>query len=892
MSGNARRPPRLLRPLSLFFVTLLIVFGIETVVMFLISVILPGSDTPLKNFADSCLLVLFSAPFVWRLVVRPLRAAALSEVTRAQAPLEHIIDAVICFDTTGAITSVNAAAGKLFGYPDPEILGQQINRLIPDLADRRELPTHTGNQAAPNFRLDTETTGRHRDGHLFPAEIYLSTIRVANRLSFVAIVHDIGERKDMEQALARQRDLSLRLVQYCAVPCFVLAPDHTVLVWNKACEELTGIKAATMLGTSDHWQAFYPQQRPTLADLVISDDRQDITHLYEKHARSPFVEGGLQGEGWYHNVGSKERYLFFDAGPVRNDNGELLAVIETLEDITDRKMTEEALRTSEDKFNRAFHASPDGIAISRKADGVIIDVNEAFTTILGYARDEVLGRSAGEIGLWVNSDERTRMIEQVERVGRVRDLEIRLRAKTGGVRTLLCSVDQLQLNGEACLIIIERDITAQKENERLLLKSKAELTVRHEQLTALFNQVETVKREWERTMDCINDMVILLDRQGKVKRCNRATAEFAGIPYEELLGADWQEAIKLPGISAATLADRGGEIYHEQLNRWFNLTCYPLGDDGAAEESGVVITIHDATETKQASMAVEQAYTELKEAQAQILQREKMASIGQLAAGIAHEINNPTGFIMSNLGTLGKYQERLAAFLEAQSSALAATAAGGEDELAPLRRQLKIDHILADIPSLIAESLDGAERVKKIVQDLKSFSRVDEADCKMANIVDCLESTINIVWNELKYKATLHKEYGELPPLRCYPQQLNQVFMNLLVNASHAIDKQGEITVRTWCEENNACIAIADTGCGIPEAIRSRIFEPFFTTKEVGKGTGLGLSISYDIIKKHGGDISLESEVGRGTTFTIRLPLDGIAKCHAPDQRENSPAGA
>jgi two-component system NtrC family sensor kinase len=172
--------------------------------------------------------------------------------------------------------------------------------------------------------------------------------------------------------------------------------------------------------------------------------------------------------------------------------------------------------------------------------------------------------------------------------------------------------------------------------------------------------------------------------------------------------------------------------------------------------------------------------------------------------------------------------------------------------------------------------LEGAERVRKIVQDLKGFSRVDEADEKLADIIQCLESTINIAWSEIKNAAALRKEFGDIPQIKCFPQQLNQVFMNLLVNAAQAISGYGEIIVRTWNDAENVFVSVCDNGSGIPEDVQQRIFEPFFTTKESGKGTGLGLSISYDIVKKHGGDLMLVSQPGQGTTFTVRLPINNI----------------
>jgi two-component system NtrC family sensor kinase len=281
--------------------------------------------------------------------------------------------------------------------------------------------------------------------------------------------------------------------------------------------------------------------------------------------------------------------------------------------------------------------------------------------------------------------------------------------------------------------------------------------------------------------------------------------------------------------------------------------------------------LNEAAELKQTTEDLNKAYTKLKATQAQMLQTEKMASIGQLAAGVAHEINNPIGFITCNLGTLGKYTERLTEYIHAQTEILKSLERF--EELEELGKQIKLDYIIKDMPQLVEESLEGAVRVMKIVQNLKSFSRLDEAEWQLANINDCLESTLNIVWNELKYKAEVKKEYGLLPDVKCNPGQLNQVFMNLLVNAANSIEKQGDIGVRTWCDDRDLYIAVSDTGCGIPEEIRERIFDPFFTTKEIGKGTGLGLSISYDIIKKHGGEITVESEVGKGSLFRVRLPL-------------------
>lgn len=261
----------------------------------------------------------------------------------------------------------------------------------------------------------------------------------------------------------------------------------------------------------------------------------------------------------------------------------------------------------------------------------------------------------------------------------------------------------------------------------------------------------------------------------------------------------------------------------------------------------------------------------LQEAQDQLLQSEKMASIGQLAAGIAHEINNPIGFVNSNLTTLQSYLRQILTVLADYQDLIPASL---HAQLTKLRQAADLDFIETDSAELIRESLDGLKRVKDIVQSLKDFSHVGETEWQEADLIQGIESTLNIVYNEIKYKARIVKDYQPLPLVRCVISQINQVVMNLLVNASHAISEKGEISIRTGASDDQVWIAIKDNGAGIaPDHLR-RIFEPFFTTKPIGKGTGLGLSLSYGIIKKHHGKIEVHSEVGKGSEFIIKLPVD------------------
>jgi signal transduction histidine kinase len=252
--------------------------------------------------------------------------------------------------------------------------------------------------------------------------------------------------------------------------------------------------------------------------------------------------------------------------------------------------------------------------------------------------------------------------------------------------------------------------------------------------------------------------------------------------------------------------------------------------------------------------------------QRQLYQAEKLASIGQLAAGVAHEINNPIGFIRSNLGTAQQYVRDL--------SRLAALMKTGD--IAQFQsgwKEADMGFLLEDFTALLGESLEGADRVTKIVSDLKGFSNVDQAEEEVVDLNDNLRFACNVLAGQIKDKAELVLELGVLPKTLCLPGHLNQVFLNLLLNAAQAITDRGRIEVRSEMAGNEIRIRIHDNGCGIPEGSLGRIFDPFFTTRPVGSGTGLGLAVCHDIVQAHGGRIEVESEVGVGTSFTVYLPV-------------------
>ena len=559
---------------------------------------------------------------------------------------------------------------------------------------------------------------------------------------------DISDLMQLQDMLEQQKTFLEQLIGNAAVPIFVLDESHRIVVWNNALQDLTGFTKDEMIGTRRQWTVFYNHERPVLADIILFGERFNHDDLYTQINPSLHIPGALQSEGWYESLGGKRRYIIFEASPILDQQGNRIAAIETVLDMTERKLLDEELE-----------------------------------------------------------------------------------------------------------------------------RSRAEIAQQHTRLDKLFAQVEVAKREWEDTLDCITDIVLMCDTQGNIQRCNTPFNKLVGLPFKEVCGKSWASILYSLGFSIDNYKSGSGTVHDKSNQRFFDLRSFPLRNKNGVV-FGNVVNLRDITEIRGIHQELEEAYNHLKLVQIQAVQQEKMASVGQLAAGVAHEINNPMGFISSNLTSLSKYINKLRAF---EASLVELTTNSGNsllvDEIAKVKKGMKIDFILEDMESLLAESLDGAERVRRIVQDLKSFSHVDEAEWKPININDNLDSTLNMVRNEIKYVAEVVKEYGDLPLVTCRPQQLNQVFMNLLVNAAHAIETQGTITVRTRQEGDMVCISFTDTGKGIDPEHLNRIFEPFFTTKAVGKGTGLGLSICYDIIHKHAGEILVDSTVGVGTTFTVKLPV-------------------
>ncbi|MCJ8337531.1 MAG: ATP-binding protein [Pseudomonadales bacterium] len=382
----------------------------------------------------------------------------------------------------------------------------------------------------------------------------------------------------------------------------------------------------------------------------------------------------------------------------------------------------------------------------------------------------------------------------------------------------------------------------------------------------------------------------ILSAQGKVLYATPSLAELTGFNPQEIQTLFDQNFVKaLPFQSLVTRSINknskqqkwSGEVKIRNKagqNIYLHASLSPVySEQGQIED--YLFSANNITELKQLELELkekniqqQQNIVRLQDTKNQLLQSEKMASIGQLAAGVAHEINNPVGFINANVDTLNNYLVDLFSLIE-QYERQSADPALGYQGSAKLSKDIDLDFLRHDIPEMLKETQEGLQRVKKIVADLMLFSRTNETEFESYDLRLVLESTLNVAWHELKYKAEIIKELDDIPFIDCIPSQLNQVFMNLLINACQALPERGTITLRSKNDGDFVIIEIEDSGCGIEPENISRLFDPFFTTKEIGSGTGLGLSVSYSIIKKHQGEISVESQLGSGSCFSIRLPI-------------------
>lgn len=526
-----------------------------------------------------------------------------------------------------------------------------------------------------------------------------------------------------------------------------------------------------------------------------------------------------------------------------------------------RLVSERRIRRLENLYAAIVTGMPAGLVVM-DPDGLIVAENPEFARLFpSRASADSSGAeflAARMPALLVEAVERGRERDDSANVDLDSDELVRVESPEGEIRAYALRHRSLD-DGERRMLLIS-DVT------------------RSERLSDRF---ETLQRDKRDIVENINSALLVVDLGGHITFANPAAERILGGPADDLIGrqiADWfgsedETANPIEDCLVDGTRSRGAETLLQRADgKWIpvGVSCSPR---------------LDATGASQGVVAIFQDLSEIKELELQVRQTEKMASIGQLAAGVAHEVNNPMGFIHANLHQMSEYLGDLDKYFEATQRLEQAAAEGdlemiraAADDVRSVAREIDLEYVRSDFQKALLESSEGAERIRHIVKDLRDFSRPDLPARVPADLNQAIDSTVNIVHTMMKHSVHLEKAYGELPQIDAYPMQLKQVFMNLLVNAYQAIEARGDdepgvIRIETKFANQEISIRISDTGIGISESDRLRIFEPFFTTKPVGSGTGLGLSTSFKIIERHGGRIVVESEVDRGTTFEVCLPV-------------------
>jgi len=555
-----------------------------------------------------------------------------------------------------------------------------------------------------------------------------------------------------------------------------------------------------------------------------------------------------------------------------------------------------ALAASETKY-RGLHESILDAVVQIDLKGNIIDCNRSFQVMLGYDSQELKTMSVHDL-----SPEKWRQVEskifdpKTQRRGCYDIHEIEFICKDRAVipvelRTFVLQDASHHPVGSWAIV---RDISERKAAE--------ERASQNEQIfrTLIAN---------------LPQKVVLKDEQSRIVYCNEKYADSLGLTIEEIIGKSdddlfTEELARRHVQSDREAIDTGGTVelffHHRKDNEeYVARVLKTVVRNELNEISGILCVLEDFTERtrtleglKAANRELEETNRQLCEMQMQLVRSEKLASIGQLAAGVAHEINNPMGFVTNNLFSLRKYLAHITDMHQGYEDLIAklddgpcADTAQAIKEIRALKEKLKIDYIFEDIPGLFDDSMEGVQQIIKIVKTLRDFSRVDRLeDFARGDITEGLRSTLIVANNELKYATEVVTDFADVPEVYCNIGQLNQVFLNMLVNAAQAIGEQnrrekGRIEIRVDADEQFVNCRISDDGPGISPENISKIFDPFFTTKPVGKGTGLGLNLSYDIIvNKHKGQLLVDSELGKGTQFTIRIPLNLEQLMHGKEE--------
>ncbi len=736
----------------------------------------------------------------------------IQEVTRRLEKIAEMgDDGIIVFDEEYRIEFANAIASELTGYSKERLVGMDFRQLLSERDIGYLNQMHSEVKADESKRVCTEMEVLTQKGLKWDADVCITISRAdKGGVKTYAYLRDITERKKMEKEIQEATKRFEKIAEMGEDGIIVFDEDSRIEFANQRAAEILGFPKDQILGR-EFFSLIGKRDEEFLEEMVMRGEGLGEKVCTEMSIQTPSAR-------------AKETEVCL--APTRSDDGRIKTYA-YLRDITERKKFEKDLRESEEKYRNLFERVSHGLFISTK-EGRFLDCNQALLQMAGYADKEEFLKVDIARDLYVNSEDRKRFQELIEQQGFVKDLEVEFKRKGGEKITVLLTA-HVKRDEKGNIIGYEGlniDISDRKRMEKELKEANE----------FLMNLIE----------DSV-DGIIVTNMNGNILIFNKGAEKILGYKAEEVAGKMNIRSIYEPGVARDVME----KLRSPDYGGIGKLTSFPIfhrRKDGELIEGDLSASIVYDEEGKQvASIGIFKDLRErlkmereLQKTREALLQSEKLAAMGRLTSQIAHELNNPIYGIMNTLELL-------------------------KTEIPPESKRRKILEL----------SLSEIQRLSEMLRNMLSFSKPEEERRGPVKIKELLEGILLVMEKQMRESNIKVETFfdDEIPEVIASTNQLRQVMLNVIKNAKEAMPKGGTLTVRTSREDNKVLISIQDTGMGIPEEIKDKIFEAFFTTKHKVKGVGLGLSVCYGIIKDHGGEINVESEEGKGTTFTIRLPI-------------------